>query len=117
MPGIKKRYKASTLIEVLVAMIIILICAGLGMSAFSNLNKDMNGNLEIRAEVYLDKVANNAKAGKNYTDEVFQFEGIRIEKSFMPYKKEKRLIVMDILAFNGLNQNIGEIKEVILVTP
>lgn len=117
MPGLKNKYTASTLMEVLVAMVIILICAGLGMSSFANLNKDMNGNLEIQAEVYMEKVINDAKASKKYTDKVFEFEGIRVERSFKPYQQEKRLILMQVEAFNGRNKKIGEIKELILVTP
>lgn len=117
MPGLIKKYQGSTLIEVLVAMVIILICAGMGMSAFANLNKDMNGNLDIQAEINMKKIVVDAKAYKKYTDEVFQFEGIRIEKQFRPYQNEKRLILMNVSAFNNRNIKIGEFKEIILVTP
>lgn len=117
MPGIGIKYKASSLIEVLVAMIIILICAGLGMTAISNLSRDMNGNVDMEGEVYLNKIVNDTKTDKDYTDKTFEFTGIRVERSILPCKKEKRLKILHIVVYNTVNRKVAEVKEIIKIEP
>jgi prepilin-type N-terminal cleavage/methylation domain-containing protein len=117
MPGITVKYKASTLIEVLVAMVIILVCAGLGITAFSNLHRDMNGNKQSQAEVYMAKIQNDTKIDSDFTDKDFEFAGLHFERSVLPYNKDKRIRLLRIEAFNNLDRKIGEIKELIMVTP
>lgn len=117
MHGLGKKYKGSTLIEVLVATIIILICAGMGMTAFSNLGRDMNGNSESIADIYLNKILNDTKAENDYTDRTYEYQSIRFERTVIAYKEEKRLRILQVQAYNNQNRKIGEIRELILITP
>ncbi|HEX3008685.1 MAG TPA: type II secretion system protein [Bacteroidales bacterium] len=117
MLAIKKKYKASTLIEVIVAMIIVLICAGLGMTAFTNVNKDLNITQEAESVVYMNKVLTDTQIERDYTDKDFSFENVNIERRVTAYKNEKRLRIVVITAFNLQSKKTGEIKEVIMIVP
>jgi Tfp pilus assembly protein PilE len=117
MLAIRGKYKGSTLIEVIVAMIIILICAGLGMTAFTNVNKDLNITQETEASVYMNKILTDTQIEKDYTDKDFSFENVNIERRVTTYRNEKRLRIVVITAFNFQGKKTGEIKELIMIVP
>lgn len=117
MRGLKRQLKASTLIEVLVAMTIILACAGIGMTAVSNLSRDMNADLKIQAEIYMDKITNDTWTESDFTDKNFEFSAFRVERTIQPYNKQKRLRLLTIEAYTLSNRKVGERKQLILVMP
>ncbi|NJK96561.1 MAG: hypothetical protein HC905_18040 [Bacteroidales bacterium] len=113
----KKRLKASTLLEVLVAMTIIITCAGVGLMAISNLSRDLNGDIRIEGDIYLRKVMADSQFENDYADKTFEFENIKIERSVQQYQKSTRLNLVILEAYTISGKKIGTIKEVILVNP
>ena len=112
---LKHTEKGSTLVEVLVAMVIILACMGVAMTIYSNLARDVNDELKIRAEIQLNTLAADTKRSGNYTDGTLQFETMRIEKTVLPYRKSKHLRVLQLEAYTPLGRKITSYHEIIIL--
>jgi len=98
-------------------MTIIIACASIGMVAVSNLSRDMNSDLKMQAEIFMDKVFSDTKYEKDFSDKDYDFSGIRIERTIIEYKKQKRIRILMVEAFSITNRKIGEMKELIFVEP
>lgn len=115
MAELKKMVKASTLVETIVAMVIIMICAGIGLSLFTNISHDINDELRIEAEIQMNTIAVEAKLKKDFTDHTIESGDLKFERSFLEYGNEKRLRILKIDAFNLAGKKVCEYREIIKV--
>jgi len=109
------RLKASTLIEVITAMVIILTCAGIAMMIYSNLSRDVNDELRILAEIRINTLAVETKKNSDFTEFTQDFENIRLQRSILLYPKKNRLRVLLIEAFLTSGKKITTYKEIISI--
>ena len=107
--------KASTIIEVITAMVIILTCLGIAMTIFSNMSRDVNDELRILAEIRVNTFAAETKKNNDYTDVTQDFDNIRIQRSILLYPKKPRLKVLFIEAFTTNGKKITDYKEIISI--
>lgn len=107
--------KGSTLVEVLVAMVIILTCLGIAMMIFSNLSADVNDELRIIAEIRMNTIATETKRKKDFTDATLEFENIHIQRSILSYPQKKRLKILYLEAQTPFGKKIATYKEMITV--
>jgi hypothetical protein len=107
--------KASTLIEVIVAMTIILTCLGIAMVIFSNMSRDVNDELRILAEIRVNTFAAETKNTKDFTDVTLDSENIRLQRSILLYPQKARLRVLYIEAFTPYGRKITEYKEIVSI--
>ena len=106
--------KASTLIEVIAAMVIILTCLGIAMTIFTNMSRD-NDELKILAEIRVNTFAVETKKNNDYTDITQDLDNIRIQRSILLYPKKPRLKVLQIEAFTPLGKKLSDYKEIISI--
>jgi hypothetical protein len=113
MVKLKKLLMASTLMEAIVAMVIIMICSGIGLTMFSNLSKDVNDDLRTEAEIRLNSIAIDTKNKRDFTDSTYETENLRIERIFQEYKLSKDIRVMIISSYNLSGRKVCDYKEII----
>lgn len=108
-----KKLKATTLIEVLVAMIIILLSFGTGMMIYNNILNSDNGYEKMKSRLILNEIAIETKKEKTFFDEIKEEETFTIHKSIEQYKDKKNLSLLHLKAFNKQGRLIAEKKELI----
>lgn len=113
--SISLKLKASTIIEVITAMVIILTCLGIAMTIFTNMSRDVNDELKILAEIRVHTFAAETKKNNDYTDVTQDFDNIRIQRSILLYPKKSRLKILFIKAFTPDGKKITDYKEIISI--
>jgi prepilin-type N-terminal cleavage/methylation domain-containing protein len=92
MAAINTKVKGSTLIEVLVAMVIILICFSVGMAALMQLNHKQNSTIEIKASFALQNYINKTLEYKTYTNEEINQNEFSIKRTASVVDKNNKII-------------------------
>jgi len=103
------------MVETLVAMVIIMICAGIAFTLFANLSRDVNDELRIEAEIRSNTWAIETKQKKDFTEAEIETENLRLQRMIQVYKKNKRVKVLMIEAFSQAGKKICEYKELITI--
>ena len=104
------KIKASTLIETVVAMTIMLIFILLSMLILTNINKN-NNKIKIRAHIVTDYFLEYTKNESRFFDEEFNDAGMRIEKTIE--LKNENAIIVNVKAYNADTILILEKKEIV----
>lgn len=108
------KVKASTMVETIVAMVIIMICAGMGLTLISNLSRDVNDELRIEAEVRVNSLAVETKIKKDFTEAEIESSNLRLQRSIKDYSRKSRVKVLLIEAYSLSGRKVCEYKELIL---
>jgi hypothetical protein len=109
--ALKKTLKASTLVETLVAMVIITLTLGFGATTYVKVMQSADQERKMKAELILNEwkiIRINAEK-----DESFIKEGIRYEKRFLPYGETIGIKVMELSATAEDGTMIARHKELI----
>jgi competence protein ComGF len=112
---LKRNLKASTLVETIVAMVIIMICSGIGLDLFSNLSHDVNDELRIEAEIRINSYAVETKLKNDITESVIESSDMRIQRSFQDYRNMNHIKVMLIDAYSLSGKKICGYRELVRI--
>jgi|GEM_PF-463191 len=92
----KRRLKASTLIEVIIAMIIIMTVFGIAMHIFFNL-ESYNGNRQrIRALLLMQSVYNETISEHTYDDNEIELGQLVVEKTVSEQNESGTLLLLEM---------------------
>ena len=92
--------KASTIIEVLVAMILLSITVGIGSLSFTTTINNNQIPIKVKAVLALQKIAETTKTTKRYFDEEIEEFPLLIKKTVTPYTGHSHIIVLKLEAFD-----------------
>lgn len=110
---LKIKCKASTLLESLVAMVLIMICFGIAMMIYVNVMSSDNNRQKLSAQLLLNQVALEGKQEKKYLDEKIEAGNMTIQKTVAPYKEADNLSLLTLTAFDKNGKMIAQHKELI----
>jgi len=88
---------ASTLIEVIVAMIIIVLVSGMASTFIIQNYKQTNASYKIKAFLLLDSEIELFKHENDFTDDVKEIEGYKIERIVSTNKLDEKLKNVDFI--------------------
>ena len=108
------KVKASTMVETIVAMVIIMICAGMGLTLISNLSRDVYDELRIEAEVRINSLAVETKLKKDFTEVEIESLNLRLHRSIKDYSRKSRVKVLLIEAYSLSGRKVCDYKELII---
>jgi D-ribose pyranose/furanose isomerase RbsD len=98
MAGIKKitrmYVKASTLVEVIVAMLIIVSSLFAGAALFVKVEKAYLPGMKINAMFMANSIRSQTHKNKEFFDDVFENNNIKIIRSIKPYKEYDNLHIL-----------------------
>ena len=109
-----KKLKASTLVEALTAMVIVMLALGVFTTIYVNVIKSGEYHRKTQAALLLDKIAVETKQNKIFLDEKIKTGGFVLEKKVTPYNGASNLSLLSLKAFDGKEKLLAERNELIL---
>ncbi|WP_157682347.1 hypothetical protein [Mucilaginibacter mallensis] len=110
---IRPRVKASTIIEVLISMIIIMVVFGIAMIIYANVTKSGLSELEIRAGALLNETLQNDEKDDAVSSRIFNVDILRIEQQVKSYDADGSLLEIDLVAYDVNGEKMAEAHKII----
>lgn len=114
MDVLKKQFRGSTLIEVIILMLIICVSFLLAFTLIVNLGKQ-SSHLKYRAYIYSHKELAETKLKHEYFDKNYKIGNIEIRKIIGQYKNIPNLYQLKIQAFDGQNKLLYDYSELLII--
>lgn len=114
--NINTQVKASTILEVVIAMVLIVVVFSIAMMIFANVTSSSLSVKKIRAQAILHETLLNAEKTGNTVSQSLIVEDFRIEEEIKPYNQMSQLYDIHLAAYDGNQQKITELEKVILIS-
>ncbi len=95
-----------TIIEVLVAIIIIMLSIGIFFSIFINVRKTDFNHTKTKAYIEANSIIEKSIKEKLFEDEEYVYEGFKIVKKISQYQDYSDIILLNIEVLNKENNNL-----------
>jgi hypothetical protein len=110
-----KKMKASTLVESLVAMVIITVSMGFALLILSNISGKSNPLLKFKAYTEAQLVINTTRISNYINNEEWLKEGLTVEKFILPYKDYAGLRILEVKIYDNRHKLLIHRKEIIRI--
>lgn len=110
---VRGKLKAYTIIEAMIAMILVVISFGIGMSIYANVLQSDRLVSQAAAHQLLQDQLVQTKTEQRYFDEVLIVQGLTVEKSIQPHDDIPELYLLYLRCFDPRKQLLAEAKELI----
>jgi len=107
------KVKGSTLIEAIIAMLIVTITFAMAMVLMLSISKNSNNSIKTKAYLLTNQIYTQSKAENLYIDQEFDFENVIIKKTILPVKESEELFLLSITAWNKFNNKLVERTEIV----
>jgi hypothetical protein len=107
------RVRASTLLEVIVSMVIIVLVFSIAMMIYSNVTRLSLSAKKIRAAALLEKAMNDAEHTIGTTNRSFTLGDLRIEQETKSYGGADNLTEIHLTAFDENQEKVAEMQKII----
>lgn len=115
MVKLNSKLKASTLMESLIAMVIMVVCLGVGTMIYTNvLDSDKQRN-QLKALLIINEETNKVKAEKTYLDDEKQAGDWTIKRTVEKYEQTDNLYQLTFSVFDRDKKMIAVQHELIPV--
>lgn len=98
------RLKASTLMESLVAMVLIMLTMCIGGMIYANVLSSSDNARKLNAQLLLDQVVQEMKEKEDFIDGSVEVGEIRVEKRVQLYKETDGLWQVSLKAYDAKNK-------------
>ena len=105
-----KKLKASTLVETMVAMVIIMISFGVVITFLMN-NPGSKNRMRVNAYLHCEDVKSETKLKALFFDKEYDFDNMTIYKTIHDFKESKEIKILLIEAFTKDDRLIYESKD------
>ena len=112
---LNQKLKASTLVEAIIAMLIITVTFSLGLLLMLNISKNSNNSLKTKAYILANDVLVKSKSENLYLDQEYNYGNITIKKAVSEYENNEELFQLNISAFDSRNYKLFEQNELIII--
>ena len=116
MAGLKKHFKAFTMIESIVALVIIMLCFGIAVAIFVQVKNSQQAVIRLKATLAIEEIMLLSEENQYFLDEQFEYDGFYINKSCYAYQPGSNAIVVVLECYLTNQQKMWEHKEIILQT-
>lgn len=111
------KIKASSLIEVVVAMVIIVMILGIAATIYFQVSASTNLLRKVQATLILDSIAHATDLNQTFYDETINLNGIyKIEKKIISYQSSVNLIELNLSIYDPEKGLIATRKQLINVS-
>lgn len=110
-----KKIKAATLIESLIAMVIVMLCFGIAITVYVNVISSGNQAQKLRSRLLLKKIAVETKQSRVFLDEKITLDEVVVQKKITPYNGMKNLVQMNLKAYSNTEKLLSEYNELVPV--
>lgn len=109
------KFRGSTLIETLVAMVIVVISFGSGMMVYLNVSGNSSTSKKSDACLVLQEVYHETMLQEDFFDENTETKGLTVEKKIEDYEGSDNLFVLRISVFSGEHKLLVDYREIISI--
>ena len=106
--------KASTILEVVVSMVIIIIVFGIAMMIYANVTRMSLSGQKIKAHAVLSQIMKDMDKAESSSNQELLIGGFTIERSVKPYAENNRLLDVDLKAFDKNHLPLAELHGLII---
>jgi len=92
--------QSSTLVESLIAMVVIVVCFGIGVMIYVNVLNSDKHNMKMKAVLIMNNEAIDTKKNKNFIDYEKQVGDFRIMRIISPYQQCEDLFYLKFIAIS-----------------
>jgi Tfp pilus assembly protein PilE len=107
------KLRASTILEVIVSMVIIVVVFGIAMMIYTNVLRFSLSAKKLRAQALLQETMFTAEHSATNTTQTFTVDDFRIEQEVKPYMQNSSLTDIHLTAYDQNQQKIAELEKVI----
>ena len=112
---INTKVKGTTIIEAIIAFVIVLTSFGICMTVYTNSLSSKNSSVAFRALTKVKEISAKTKSQKNYLDEQTVFENIKYEKKITAYPNSQNLYNLSIKASTENDIILVQAQEIITI--
>jgi len=105
---------ASTLVEVIISMIIIVVVFGIAMMIFTNVTRFTTSAKEIRATAALKDLLLTDEQAKTISSQSLTVGDFSIEETVSSYNNQDNLILLQLTAFDQNRQQVAALQKILL---
>lgn len=112
--GLETRVKASTVLEVIVSMVIIIGVFGIAMMIYTNVTRASLSGQKLKAEAVLSEVMKNMDKAELSSDQQSVIDGLSVERSVKSYSENNELLQVDLKAYDHNHQLLAELHQLVI---
>ncbi len=110
---LETKVNASTLLEVVIAMVIIILVFGMAMMIYTNVLRLSLSAKKIKAQAILQDIALKTEQTRDYTTRSIAVDDFRIEQEVQAFNNDTLLNRIHLTAYDANQRLITELQKVI----
>ncbi|HJP63618.1 MAG TPA: hypothetical protein VJ844_09265 [Mucilaginibacter sp.] len=111
---VQGKVQASTILEVVIAMVMIVVVFGIALMIFSNISRLSLSVKKLNAEAILQDRLLKIEQYDNNTDEIARVGELHIEQKVTHYNDDNHLSQVQLTAYDDNNNIVAELQKVII---
>lgn len=108
------KLKGSTILEVVISMVVIMVVFGIAMMIFANVMRTSLSAKKIRAEAVLNDALLKCESSNGITSQTFTDGDLRLEQAVKSFNDAKNLVEIDLTVYDSNQEKIMELQKVII---
>ena len=112
--GLETRVKASTVLEVIISMVIIIAVFGVAMMIYANVTRMSLSSQKIKAEAVLSQIMKDMDKAELSSDQQSVIDGFTVERSVKLYMENNKLLQVDLKAYDQNHQILAELHQLVI---
>ncbi|MES2275323.1 MAG: hypothetical protein V4592_04825 [Bacteroidota bacterium] len=109
-----KRVRASSVLEVIISMVIILLIFGIAMTIFTNVTRTSLSARKLRAEAVIRKTMLQTEQADAPGDQLLKIDDLQIEITVKATVLNSKLNEISIIAYDENKQIIAQLQKLII---
>ena len=109
-----KRLKGSTMVEVLIALVILSFCTSLAVIIYLNIQKTSLPFFKLKAQELATYYMNDAIKNKTFMEDAFVEEEFSIKKTVVLHEQFRDCYILRIIVFDPSKKKICELESSVL---
>lgn len=106
---------ASSILEVVVALVLVMIIFGISMTLLANVSRSGVSLQQFKGTLLLNELYTSTKDGKTFYDEEINEGGNVIHKKVSKYNKMPHLMLLELEIVNPEGRQLAQRKDLILL--
>jgi type II secretory pathway pseudopilin PulG len=112
---LNSKLPASSILEVVIAMVLIVIVFGIAMTIFANVLRTTLSVKQLRAQAILQEIFSAGGTYQTFENRTFQSGDLTITETVSPYGGEKDLVSVKLEAFDQNKESTAVCRKIILI--
>ena len=108
------KLRGSTILEVIVSMIIIIVVFGIAMMIFTNVSRLSLSAKKLKVQAALQEALLQAEQTADHSEKTLTIDDLSIRQEVIPFENAPGLSIITVTAFDINQEQIGQLKKVIV---